>query len=98
MVRSPNQIMKSLSPLICLLSRKLTIYIQKIYIVTMIHFGNMHNGSIILNVRMYASQMLNILLNDTPTVSSSIITKMTVYTGNLLNLNAFAMTNYQLTH
>ena len=71
---------------------------SKKYIVTMIHFGNMQNRSIILNVRMHASQMLNILLNDTPTVSGSIITKMSVYTSNLLNLNAFAMTSYQLPH
>ena len=47
----------------------------KKYIMTMIHFGNMHNGLIILNVRIHAGQMLNISLNGTPTVSSSIITK-----------------------
>ena len=32
----------------------------------MIYFGNMHNPLIILNVRIHASQMLNILLNGTP--------------------------------
>ena len=50
------------------------IYSKK-WIVTMIHFRNMHNGSIILNVRMQAGQMFNILLNGTPTVSSPIIAK-----------------------
>ena len=43
-------------------------------------------------------QMLNILLNGSPTVSSLTITKLSVYTSNLLNLNASAMTSYQLTH
>ena len=64
----------------------------------MIRFGNMHNGSIILNVRMCAGQMLNNLLNGTPTVSSRIITKLSAYTSNLLNLNALTMTSYQLTN
>ena len=50
----------------------------------------MHNPLIILNVRIHAGQMLNILLNGTPTVSSSIITKQSVYTSNLHNLNAIA--------
>ena len=40
-----------------------------------IHFGNMHNRLIILNLRMHAGQMLNILLNGTPTVSSLILVK-----------------------
>ena len=59
------------------------INIQKKCISTMIYFENMHNPLIILNVRIHASQMLNILLNGTPTVSSSIITKQSVYTRNL---------------
>ena len=50
-------------------------YIFKKCLVTMIHFRNLHNRSIILNVRMNTGQMLSILLNGTPTVSSSIITE-----------------------
>ena len=61
-------------------------------------YGNIHNGSIIFNVRMHIDQMLNILLNGTPTVCSSIITKLNVYASNLLNLNASATMSYQLTH
>ena len=48
----------------------------------------MHNESITLNVRMHAGQMLNILLNGTPTVSNSTIAELSVYTGNVFNLNA----------
>ena len=48
-------------------------YIFKKMYCAMIHFGNMHNGLIVFNVRMHAGQMLNILLNGTPAVSSSII-------------------------
>ena len=65
--------MKNLSPLYLPSIVKAYDIYSKRCIVTMIHFGNMHNGLIVFNVRMHAGQMLNILLNGTPAVSSSII-------------------------
>ena len=68
MVRPPSQIMKGLLLLYFPSTMKAYNIYSKRCIVTMIHFGNMHNGLIILKVSIHASQMLNILLNGTPTV------------------------------
>ena len=97
MVQSPSQIMKSLSWLHLPSIMKLTIYVQKKYCDNDSSW-NMHGGSIILNVRMYSSQMLNILLSSTTKVFSLIITKLSIYMSNLLNLNASVVMSYQLTH
>ena len=97
MVQSPSQIMKSLSQLHLPSIMKLTIYVQKKYCDNDSSW-NMHSGSIILNVRMYSSQMLNILLSSITKVSSLIITKLSIYMSNLLNLNASVVMSYQLTH
>ena len=50
MVRSPSQIMKGLSLLYLPSTVKAYDIYSKRCIVTMIHFGNMHNGLIILKV------------------------------------------------
>ena len=88
MVRSPGQIIKSVSPLYLPSFVKAYDIYSKICILRTIHSGNMHNESITLNVRMHAGQMLNILSNGTPTVSNSTIAELSVYTGNSFNLNA----------
>ena len=75
MVRSPSQIIKSLSPLYLPSIVKAYDIYSKICIAMMIHFGNMYNRSIILNIRMHTGEIWNISFNSAATVYRSMITK-----------------------